>query len=127
MHGEGTPNRKGNPPCSRHVRVEVGTEQDEEVGDPADSNDGALGIPSAQETSEMETCMVYLVNKQRTSKIPVGTLTERRGAERGNNIVGLLKLAAMRHNVSLSQMIQINFRGIVAEMEIRVVKGSLTK
>ena len=71
----------------------------------------------------METCMVYLVNKQRTSKIPVGTLTERRGAERGNNIVGLLKLAAMRHNVSLGQTIQINFRGIVAEMEIRVVKG----
>jgi len=75
----------------------------------------------------METCMVYLVNKQRTSKIPVGTLTERRGAERGNNIVGLLKLAAMRHNVSLGQTIQISFRGIVAEMEIRVVKGSRTK
>jgi len=23
MHGEGTSNRKGNPPCSRYVRVEV--------------------------------------------------------------------------------------------------------
>ena len=71
----------------------------------------------------METCRVYLVNKQRASKIPVGTIMERRGAERGNNIVGLLKLAANRYNVSLGQTIQINFRGICAEMEIRAVKG----
>ena len=127
MQGEGTSDREEYPPCSRCVHVDAGTEEEEEVDDPTDSNDRAWGTPSAQETSEMETCMVYLVNKQRTSKIPVGTLTERRGAERGNNIVGLLKLAAMRHNVSLGQTIQISFRGIVAEMEIRVVKGSRTK
>jgi hypothetical protein len=71
----------------------------------------------------METCMVYLVNKQRATKIPVGTLMERRGAERGNNIVGLLKLAAIRYNVLMGQTIQIYFRGICAEMEIRTVKG----
>ena len=71
----------------------------------------------------METCKVYLVNKQRASKIPVGTLVERRGAERGNNIVGLLKLAAIRFNVSLGQTIQINFRGICAEIETRTVTG----
>jgi hypothetical protein len=71
----------------------------------------------------MGTCQVYLVNKQRASKIPLGTLIERRRTERGNNIVGLLRLAAIRHNVSSGQTIQINFRGIVAEMEIRVVKG----
>ena len=39
----------------------------------------------------METCMVYLVDKKRASKIPIGTFVERRGTERGNNIVGLLK------------------------------------
>jgi hypothetical protein len=29
------------PPCSGCVRVEVGTEEDEEVGDPTDSNERA--------------------------------------------------------------------------------------
>jgi len=48
---------------------------------------------------------------------------ERRGTERGNNIVGLLRLAAIRYNVPQGQTLQVNFRGIVAEMEIRVVKG----
>jgi len=71
----------------------------------------------------METCIVYLVNKQRASKIHLGTLMERRGAERGNNIVGLLKLAAIRYNALLGQTIQISFRGVCAEMEIRAVKG----
>ena len=123
MQGEGTSDREEYPPCSRCVYVDVGTEEDEEVDDPTDSNNRAWGIPVARETNEMETCMVYLVNKQRASKIPVGTLMERRGAERGNNIAGLLKLAAIRFNVLLGQTIQINFRGICAEMEIRAVKG----
>ncbi len=70
----------------------------------------------------METCTVYRVNKQGATKIPVGTLMERRGAERGNNIVGLLKLAAIRYNVLMGQTIQIYFRGNCAEMEIRAVK-----
>jgi hypothetical protein len=107
--------------------VDAGTEEEEEVDDPTDSNDRAWGTPFTQETSEMETCMVYLLNKQRASKTPVGTLMERRGAERGNNIAGLLKLAAIRFNVVLGQTIQINFRGICAEMEIRAVKGSRPK
>ena len=67
--------------------------------------------------------MVYLVNKQRASKIHVGTIVERRRTERGDNIVGLLKLAANRYKVSLGQTIQINFRGTLIEMEIRAVKG----
>ena len=71
----------------------------------------------------METCMVYLVDKKRASKIPIGTFVERRGTERGNNIVGLLKLAAIRYNVTAGQTIQINFRGMCVEMEIRAVKG----
>lgn len=70
----------------------------------------------------METCLVYLVNKQRASKIPLGTIMERRRTERKNNIVDLLKLAAIRYNVSSGQTIQINFRGICAELEIRAVK-----
>jgi len=100
-----------------------GTEEEEEAGDPTDSNKRAGGIPTTQETGEMETCQVYLVNKQRASRIPLGTLMERRGTERGNNIVGLLRLAAIRYNVPSGQTLQVNFRGIVAEMEIRVVKG----
>jgi len=71
----------------------------------------------------METCLVYLVNKQRASKIQVGTLMERRRTERGNNIVDLLKLAAIRYKVLSGQTVQINFRGMLVEMEIRAVKG----
>lgn len=71
----------------------------------------------------METCLVYLVNKQRASKIQVGTLMERRRTERGNNIVDLLKLAAIRYKVLPGQTVQINFRGMLVEMEIRAVKG----
>lgn len=70
----------------------------------------------------MESCLVYLVNKQRASKIPLGTVMERRSTERKNNIVGLLKLAAIRYNLLMGQTMQIYFRGICAEMEIRTVK-----
>lgn len=122
MPGEGTSDREGNPPCSGYVRVDVGTEEDEEVGDPTDSNEKAGGIPSTQETNEMESCLVYRVNKQGATKIPLGTVMERRSTERKNNIVGLLKLAAIRYNVLMGQTIQINFRGICAELEIRAVK-----
>ena len=123
MQREETSGGEGNLSCSGCIRVDVGTEEDEGVGDPTDSNERAWGIPSTQETSEMETCMVYLINKQRASRTPMGTLMERRGTERGNNIVGLLKLAAIRYNVLLGQTIQISFRGICAEMELRAVKG----
>ncbi len=64
----------------------------------------------------METFMVYLINKQRASKIQVGTLVERRGTDRGNNIVGLLKLAANRYKESSGQTIQIDFRGFFVEL-----------
>jgi hypothetical protein len=64
----------------------------------------------------METFMVYLVNKRRASKIQVGTLVERRMTDRGNNIVGLLKLAANRYKESSGQTIQIDFRGFFVEL-----------
>lgn len=69
----------------------------------------------------MELCAVYLVNKQRASKIHVGTVMERRRTERRSNIVGLMKLAANRY-LSLGQTIQIKFRGNLYEMEIRAAK-----
>jgi hypothetical protein len=38
----------------------------------------------------MTTFTVYRFDKDRDRKVRVGTLVERRGRDRGNNIVGLL-------------------------------------
>jgi len=67
-------------------------------------------------TDEMTTFTVYRFDKDRDSKVRVGTLVERRGRDRGNNIVGLLKLAANRFKLSSGQRIQIEFGGILVEL-----------
>lgn len=63
----------------------------------------------------MTTFNVYSVDKVRVRKVQVGTLVERRRTDRGNNIAGLLKIAANRFKLSPGQKIQVNFGGILVE------------
>jgi len=64
----------------------------------------------------MKSFTVYRIDKILESKVPVGTLVERRASDRGNNIAGLLKLAAGTFKSSPDQIIQIDFRGILVEL-----------
>lgn len=64
----------------------------------------------------MTTFTVYSVDKFREGKVRVGTVVERRKTDRGNNIVGLLKLAANRFKRSPGQKIQVQFGGILFEL-----------
>lgn len=64
----------------------------------------------------MTTIPVYSVDKARERRVQVGTLVERRRTDRGNNIAGLLKLAANRFKSSQGQTIQVEFRGILVEL-----------
>jgi hypothetical protein len=65
---------------------------------------------------DMTTIPVYSVDKARERRVQVGTLVERRRTDRGNNIAGLLKLAANRFKSSQGQTIQVEFRGILVEL-----------
>jgi len=67
-------------------------------------------------TDEMTTFTVYRFDQARKMKVQVGTLVERRRTDRGNNIIGLLKLAANRFKLSPSQKIQVEFGGIRFEL-----------
>ena len=64
----------------------------------------------------MTTITVYSIDTVRERKEQVGTLVERRKTDRGNNIVGLLKLAANRFKLSPGQKIQVEFGGILVEL-----------
>jgi len=67
-------------------------------------------------TDEMKTFTVYRFDKVRDKKVQVGTLVERRGNERGNNLAGLLRLAANRFKRSSGHTIQIAFGGILVDL-----------
>lgn len=64
----------------------------------------------------MTTITVYSVDRDRERKVQVGTLVERRKTDRGNNIAGLLKLAANRFKLSPDQKIQVVFGGFLVEL-----------
>jgi len=64
----------------------------------------------------MTTFTVYRFDQVRDRKVRVGTLVERRRKDRGNNIAGLLKLAANRFKLSSDHTIQIDFGGIRVEL-----------
>jgi len=64
----------------------------------------------------MTTFTVFRFDKVRDRKVQVGTLVERRRTDRGNNIAGLLSLAANRFKWSPDQKIQIEFGGILVEL-----------
>lgn len=63
----------------------------------------------------MTTFTVFSVDKDQERKVRVGTLVERRSTDRGNNIAGLLKLAAYRFKLSPSQKIQVQFGSFLVE------------
>lgn len=63
----------------------------------------------------MTTFTVYSVDKVHERKVQVGTLVERRRTDRGDNIVGLLKLASDRFKLSPGQKIQVRFGGFLVE------------
>jgi hypothetical protein len=64
----------------------------------------------------MTTFTVYRFDKGRDKRVQVGTLVERRGKDRGNNLAGLLKLAADRFKRSSGHTIQIAFGGFLVEL-----------
>lgn len=64
----------------------------------------------------MTTFTVFSVDKVHERKVQVGTLVERRRTDRGNNIAGLLKLAANRFKLSPGQKIQIQFGVFLVEL-----------
>jgi hypothetical protein len=66
--------------------------------------------------NEMTTFPVYSVDKVRERKVQLGTLVERRRTDRGNNIAGLLKLAAKRFKLSSGQKIQVQFGAFLVEL-----------
>jgi hypothetical protein len=65
---------------------------------------------------EMTTFPVFSVDKVREKKVQLGTLVERRRTDRGNNIAGLLKLAANRFKLSSGQKIQVQFGAFLVEL-----------
>jgi len=64
----------------------------------------------------MTTYAVYRFDKDHDRRVQVGTLVERRRADRGNNFVGLLSLAANRFKLFPSQKIHVEFGGILVEL-----------
>jgi len=60
----------------------------------------------------MSAFTVYRIDPPGTGRIPVGTVVERRQNERGNNIVGLLRLAVTRYKRSPEEKFQVDFRGL---------------
>jgi len=64
----------------------------------------------------MTTLSVFRFDQVRERKVQVGTIVERRRTDRGNNIVGLLELAANRFKLSSGQKIQVEFGGIRFEL-----------
>jgi hypothetical protein len=65
---------------------------------------------------EMMTFTVYSIDKVHERKVQLGTLVERRRTDRGNNIAGLLELAANRFKLSSDQKIQVQFGGFLVEL-----------
>jgi len=63
----------------------------------------------------MTTFTVFSVDEVRERKVKVGTLVERRGTDRGNNLAGLMKLAAKRFKLSPGQKIQVQFGDFLVE------------
>jgi len=64
----------------------------------------------------MTSFTVFSVDKAHEKRVHVGTLVERRRTDRGNNLAGLLKLAADRFKFSPDQRIQVQFRDFLVEL-----------
>jgi hypothetical protein len=65
---------------------------------------------------EMKSFPVYQVENGRASRVPVGQLVERRSKDRGDNLAGLLKLAAIQFKSTPNDRIRVDFSGILVEI-----------
>ncbi len=63
----------------------------------------------------MNDLMVYRVANGKSRKKPVGTVTERRSRERGDNLIGLLRLAKRMFAASPQDMLRISIGGAWVE------------
>jgi hypothetical protein len=59
--------------------------------------------------------MVYRVDNEKASKTPIGSVRERRNRERGDNLVGLLRLAKRTYASSPKDMLRISVGGVWVE------------
>jgi len=64
----------------------------------------------------MQPFPVYRIDRSGIAKVRIGALVERRKQDRGNNLAGLLRVAAERFKTSPHQVIQIEFRGMLVEL-----------
>jgi len=55
----------------------------------------------------MNNITVYRVDYVRKTKIPIGWVVERRNKERGNNLIGLLRVARRSFSTSAQEALQI--------------------
>ena len=55
----------------------------------------------------MENVTVYRVDYVKKTKVPIGWVVERRGKERGNNLIGLLRLARRLFAAGPQEALQI--------------------
>jgi hypothetical protein len=55
----------------------------------------------------MRNVTVYRVDYVRKMKVPIGTVVERRVKDRGNNIIGLLRLARKAFSTSAEEAFHI--------------------
>lgn len=55
----------------------------------------------------MRNVAVYRVDYVRKTKVPIGWVVERRGSERGDNLIGLLRLARKAFSSSPDDAFQI--------------------
>lgn len=63
----------------------------------------------------MSAFTVYRIDPPGGERTPVGTVVERRQAERGNNITGLIRLAIARYKRSPQEKFQVDFLGMRVE------------
>ena len=55
----------------------------------------------------MKNITVYRVDYVRKTKVPIGSVVERRSEERGNNLIGLLRLARKSYASGAQEAFQI--------------------
>jgi len=63
----------------------------------------------------MSAFTVYRIDPHGTKRTPVGTVVERRRAERGGNLAGLIRIAIANHKRSPKEKYQVDFRVLRVE------------
>ncbi len=69
--------------------------------------DGGPHPPGREGDMERKFHTVYRMNREKKTRVPVGTIQERRKGERGSNLVGLLRIARQTFDSSPGDSLQI--------------------